>query len=73
MPRSGKTMPPTRAETTFDLLEMAERARRLAGMLSWRDDGANRLRQFAGELEARAAQLEPVEINQPTANTTEAE
>jgi len=52
---------------------MAERARRLAGMLSWRDDGANRLRQFAGELEARAAQLEPVEINQPTANTTEAE
>ena len=57
MPRGSDPAPP-RTETPAGLREMAARARRLAqGMLD--EQTITRLTEFAQELEARAAALEP--------------
>lgn len=56
MPQSDG-LPSTQAETPTECREMAQRARRLARDTLDPDAGRN-LREFAGELEARARALE---------------
>jgi hypothetical protein len=64
MPRSG-VLPPIQVETPGGLRDMAERARRFAGLLPCEDDGRRRLLDFAVELETRAGSLETTEIKAP--------
>jgi hypothetical protein len=65
MPRSERTLPPSQVETSAGLRALAARARRLAAFIP-RDEAADRLLEFARELDARAAQLETVEVKSPT-------
>lgn len=65
MPRSGVVLPPQRVETPAGMRELAARARRFARMLAAGDEGAARLREFARELESRAAQIETIEVKRP--------
>jgi hypothetical protein len=63
MPRSVE-LPPTQVETPEGLRRMAQRAHRLAHSIPG-DTAGVRLREFAQELEARAAALEVVEVKPP--------
>ena len=57
MPRGSSDLPPSPRDTPAGLREMAARARRLAKGVD--EQTANKLGEFAQELEARAAALEP--------------
>jgi hypothetical protein len=54
IPRSECGVPPEPAHTPESLKRQAERARRLADTVPW-DEAADRLRAYAEELEAMAA------------------
>jgi hypothetical protein len=64
MPRSGE-LPPMQVETPSGLRDMAERARRFAGVPPCDDDGRRRLLDFAVELETTAGSVETSEIKAP--------
>jgi hypothetical protein len=56
MPRVGTRLP--ELESATGLRDMADRARRFAGCLNYRDEGRLRLIEFAIALEARAGEIE---------------
>ena len=64
MPRGGRDLPAQQVETPAGLRAMAARARRLAMQIP-EDKGAVRLLEFATELQARAEDLEIVEVKSP--------
>jgi hypothetical protein len=64
MPRSGEVLPPAQVETSAGMRAMAQHARRLASTIQG-DVAADRLLEFAGELEARADELEVVVVKRP--------
>ena len=65
MPRSGRDLPAAQVETPAGLRAMAQRAVRLAMGIPG-DQGAERLLEFAKELEARPDALEVVEVKPPS-------